>query len=286
MVCNTLQNLGIYEITRCYKPCGFGKVKEFWIHYFSDASEEGYGQVSFIRMVNCVGAIHCNFILGKARVTSRKYISIPRLELVVAMLSRKMAKFLRKELNIDCLKETVWSDSSVVLGYGIAQLTGTKYNWKSFTVDFGTGAVGVGIAGKLEKLNRLGKLRKLAKDWGLNKHPAKGGPKYEYWTDATKRSHKEIVIKPPGSAQGLHKGSRIWRASVRENRRVFTNPFSGEIAISRKSGVQHIPLDPLEHWSWRAKGQAVAIGAGVRGWRSLAQQEGNMAYREVPKLRY
>ena len=33
------------------------------------------------------------------------------------MLSRKMAKFLRKELNIDCLKETFSSDSSVVLGY-------------------------------------------------------------------------------------------------------------------------------------------------------------------------
>ena len=68
-------------------------------------------------MVNCVGAIHCSFIMGKARVTAKKFVSMPRLELVAATLSVKMAKFLRKELNIDCLQETFWSDSKVVLGY-------------------------------------------------------------------------------------------------------------------------------------------------------------------------
>ena len=117
MWCKTLQSLDTYEVTRCYKPCGFGKVKEFWIHHFSDASEEGYGQVSFIRMVNCDGAVHCNFIMVKARVPPKKYISIPRLELVAATLSVKMAKFLSKELKIGYFQETVWSDSKVVLIY-------------------------------------------------------------------------------------------------------------------------------------------------------------------------
>ena len=55
--------------------------------------------------------------MGKARVTAKKFVSMPRLELVAATLSVKMAKFLRKELNIDCLQETFWSDSKVVLGY-------------------------------------------------------------------------------------------------------------------------------------------------------------------------
>ena len=41
---------------------------------------------------NCVGAIHCNFIMGKARVTLKKYISILHLELVAATLPVKMAK--------------------------------------------------------------------------------------------------------------------------------------------------------------------------------------------------
>ena len=130
MWCNTLQNLGTYEVTRYYKYCGFGKVKEFWIHHVSEASEEGYDQVSFIRMVNCVGAIHCNFIMGKARVTPKKFVSIPCLELVAAT-SVKMTKFLRKELNIDNLQETFWSDSKVLLGY----IRNTTKKFKKFVAN-------------------------------------------------------------------------------------------------------------------------------------------------------
>ena len=126
MWCKTLQSLDTYEVTRCYKPCGFGKVNEFWIHHFSDASEEGYGQVSFIRMVNYDGVIHCNFIMGKAGVTPKKYISIPHLELVAATLSVNMAKFLRKEFKIGYLQETFCSDSKVVLGY--IRSTTKKFN--------------------------------------------------------------------------------------------------------------------------------------------------------------
>ena len=44
--------------------------------------------------------------MGKARVTPEKYVLVPLLEFVAAMLSVKMAKFLRKEFNSDCLQET------------------------------------------------------------------------------------------------------------------------------------------------------------------------------------
>ena len=104
-------------IKRCYKPIGFGKVKEFWIHHFSDASEEGYGQVSFLRMKNHKGKIHCCFVMGKARVTPKKFVSIPRLELTAATLSVEVSTFIKRELKIDNIKETFWSDSKVVLGY-------------------------------------------------------------------------------------------------------------------------------------------------------------------------
>ena len=67
-------------------------------------------------MVNCVGAVHCNFIMGKARVTPKKYISILRLELVTVTLFVKMANFIKKELNIDFLQETFSSDSKLLLG--------------------------------------------------------------------------------------------------------------------------------------------------------------------------
>ena len=91
------------------KPSGFGKIKKFWLRHFSDASEERYGQVRYLRMVNAVEGIHCCFLVGKARVTPKKFVSIPFLELVAAVLSVKVANFLKKEMKIDYFCETYWS---------------------------------------------------------------------------------------------------------------------------------------------------------------------------------
>ena len=55
--------------------------------------------------------------MGKARVTPRKFVSIPHLELTEAVLSAKCGKFIKKELHLECILETFWTDSKVVLGY-------------------------------------------------------------------------------------------------------------------------------------------------------------------------
>ena len=87
------------------------------IHHFSDASENGYGQCSYLRLVNQDGKIHCSLLVGKSRVPPKKFVSIPRLELTAAVLSVKMACTLRKELGIKVAKEIFWTDSQVVLAY-------------------------------------------------------------------------------------------------------------------------------------------------------------------------
>ena len=68
-------------------------------------------------MVNTDEKIHCCFLAGKVRVTPKKFVSTPHLELIAAVLSVKVANFLKKGLQIDCFCETYWSDSKVVLGY-------------------------------------------------------------------------------------------------------------------------------------------------------------------------
>ena len=78
-------------------------------------------------MVNMDERILFCFLVGKARVTTKKFVSMPRLELVAAILSVKVAHFLKKELKIDCFHETYWSDSKVVLGY-------KRNNTKKFTI--------------------------------------------------------------------------------------------------------------------------------------------------------
>ncbi|XP_015749621.1 PREDICTED: uncharacterized protein LOC107329445 [Acropora digitifera] len=86
------------EIQRCYKPENFGPVKAVEVHYFSDASEEGYGQCTYLRLINEQGEVHCSFIVGKGRVTPLKHTTIPRLELAAAIISAKMSDFVRNGL--------------------------------------------------------------------------------------------------------------------------------------------------------------------------------------------
>ena len=112
-----LPNLEMVHLGRCFKPHGFGKVVDCSLHHFSDARENGYGQASYIRLVDDGGRIHCSLVMGKARVARLKYISIPRMELAVATLSVKQSALLRKELQYPDMKETFWTDSEAVLGY-------------------------------------------------------------------------------------------------------------------------------------------------------------------------
>ncbi|KAK3750145.1 hypothetical protein QZH41_004548 [Actinostola sp. cb2023] len=55
--------------------------------------------------------------MSKSRVTPRKPITIPRLELSAALVSVKVSQLLRNEMNRLNPSELFWTDSKVVLGY-------------------------------------------------------------------------------------------------------------------------------------------------------------------------
>ena len=105
------------KIPRCFKPNDFGEIKSIEIHHFSDASTDGYGQCSYLRLVDDRDRVHCSFLLGKARVTPMKPVTIPRLELTAALVSVRVSKTLRQELEYENVREVFWTDSNVVLGY-------------------------------------------------------------------------------------------------------------------------------------------------------------------------
>jgi hypothetical protein len=95
----------------------FDSFKTIELHHFSDASEKGYGQCSYIRAMSNSGEISCSFVMGKSRVAPKRMLSIPRLELQAAVLSVKMAHVIRSELKIHNPSEYFWTDSKIVLGY-------------------------------------------------------------------------------------------------------------------------------------------------------------------------
>ena len=101
------------EIQRCFKPDNFGPVKAVEVHYFSDASVEGYGQCCYLRLINELNQAHCSFIVGKARVTPFKHKTIPRLEFAAATTSARMSEFVRNELEYPEMKEFFCSSSRI-----------------------------------------------------------------------------------------------------------------------------------------------------------------------------
>ena len=109
--------LGNMKVERCYKPESFGDVKKTELHHFSDASCEGYGQCLYIRLVDDSDRIHCSLVVGKSRVAPLKQVSIPRLELTVAVVSVKFSAMLQEELDYKSIEEIYWTDSKVVFGY-------------------------------------------------------------------------------------------------------------------------------------------------------------------------
>ena len=112
-----LLNLATLQIPRCYKPTDFGDLKKAELHHFSDACQTGYGQCSYLRLIDESANVACSLVFAKSRVAPVKPVTIPRLELTAATTSVKISSFLNKELNYESITNVYWTDSTVVLGY-------------------------------------------------------------------------------------------------------------------------------------------------------------------------
>ena len=105
------------SIPRCYKPSGYGSLASVELHQFADASDVGYGCVTYYRFENSAGQIHCSFIFGKSQVAPLKQMTIPWMELSAAVLAVKVDFQLRRELNLPLGESHFWCESTPVLGY-------------------------------------------------------------------------------------------------------------------------------------------------------------------------
>ena len=123
-----LVNLNNISINRCFKPKGFGNSVHSSLHSFSDASDIGYGQATYLRQENEAGNISVALVMGKSRVAPLKVTTIPRLELVAAKVSVKVAALVKEEIKVENLEEFYYTDSEIVLG----QLNNTEKRFRTF----------------------------------------------------------------------------------------------------------------------------------------------------------
>ncbi|PFX15422.1 hypothetical protein AWC38_SpisGene20354 [Stylophora pistillata] len=87
------------------------------LHDFSDASQIGYGAVTYIRLVDEGGQVHIALLMAKSRLAPLKSISIPQLELSAAAVAVRLNKTIRRELELFVHESVFLTDSTSVLKY-------------------------------------------------------------------------------------------------------------------------------------------------------------------------
>ncbi|KAK3803547.1 hypothetical protein RRG08_027824 [Elysia crispata] len=103
-----------WKILRCISPVAWdgGSKKELIV--FADASEKAYGCCVYLRTtVN--GQVFVNLVTSKTRVAPLKKTTLPRLELLAALLAARLLKFVTSALQLETTGNsyTCWSDSQV-----------------------------------------------------------------------------------------------------------------------------------------------------------------------------
>ncbi len=87
------------------------------LYSFSDASDYGYGEVTYLRQVSADKEVCVSLVMAKSRVVPSKPTTIPRMELTAAVVSAKVTALVKEELDMNLRSDTYWIDSMIVLGY-------------------------------------------------------------------------------------------------------------------------------------------------------------------------
>jgi len=104
-------------LPRCYFKDGSTNARSLQLHHFSDASEIGYGTVTYLRKESTDGKVECAFVMAKSRTAPLQYVSVPRLELQAATVAVRVHSLLLKELDLNITDTFFWTDSKLVLQY-------------------------------------------------------------------------------------------------------------------------------------------------------------------------
>lgn len=98
------------------------------LHGFCDASNTAYAAVVYLRTINPTGNIHVHLVAAKTKVAPTLQVSIPRLELMGAVLLSRLITEVARVLTIDTKNVHGWTDSTIVLAW----LSSHPSRWTTF----------------------------------------------------------------------------------------------------------------------------------------------------------
>lgn len=125
-----LPELSGVQVPRCYREAG-KNVVDASIHTMADASQLAYAAVSYVRHEYEDGKVTVRFVAAKAKVAPTKATSIPRLELMAAVLGLRLSRKVSELLQIPFENCTLWTDSEDV----VCWIQGQSRRYKTFVAN-------------------------------------------------------------------------------------------------------------------------------------------------------
>ena len=96
---------------QCGKDISLTSLPEPTLHIFADASLRAYGAAVYLQQ-----GTSCVLIMSKSRAAPLKQLSLPRLELMAAVIAARLYLFVKTSLSISS-DHVLWSDSQIVLSW-------------------------------------------------------------------------------------------------------------------------------------------------------------------------
>ena len=127
--CNELARIEHVKIPRCYTHGDQQDTVSYQLHGFCDSSLSGYAAVVYLRATSGA-SIQTAFVASKTRVAPLSQLTIPRLELLSALILSRLITTVEEALKplVAIEKIYCWTDSTTALHWMI----GTNKEWKMF----------------------------------------------------------------------------------------------------------------------------------------------------------
>lgn len=109
------------ELPSCCFPRHIGLTQDGKLEYqllvFCDASKNAYAAAVYLRQEIHEKGYKVDLIFSKTRLVPNKQITIPRLELLAAIIGTRCMKFVQEELKVEITEKHIWVDSQCVLNW-------------------------------------------------------------------------------------------------------------------------------------------------------------------------
>ena len=121
-----LSELEQLHIPRSYIDWPLSQHAKVELHAFGDASEVAYATAIYIRVVPKEGKASTSLVMSKTRVSPVRKISLPRLELMAAVITPRLCIYVKDAIDCPISRIVCWTDNSSTLHW----IRGSASQWK------------------------------------------------------------------------------------------------------------------------------------------------------------